>query len=75
MRVYNTALWSPYSPEIVADWLDWTVDMVRAQFGDTVLVRIGLSSIELQPGPPSEAEMRARVSRILAGAGSRTETN
>lgn len=67
-RGWSKAPWIPYSPEIVCDWFGWTEEAVRDQFGDTVLVRLGLSEIEFRPGPPSPERMRARVSEILRDA-------
>jgi hypothetical protein len=68
MNGSSKAPWIPYSAEIVADWFGWTVEDTRAKFGDAVLVRRNLANLELLPGPPSPTEMRARVSKILAGA-------
>lgn len=62
------APWIPMSPEMAADILGKPVDEVRATFGDTVMYRYTLTAIEFKPGPLSETEMRASVSRILVGA-------
>lgn len=60
--------WIPYPPEIVSDWTGWTVEAVRKEFGDTVLVRHGLSDIELKRGEPDPAQVRAEVTDIIARA-------
>lgn len=62
------APWIPISAEMAADILGKPEDDIRAMFGDTVEYRHTLTTVELRPGPPSEAEMRDRVSRILAKA-------
>ena len=58
----------PYSPEIVAEWLGWSPAEVVERFGDVVLVDHKLGSIELRPGPPSPAKLRAQAAHIIAAA-------
>lgn len=60
--------WLPYPPEIVSDWTGWTVEAVREQFGDTVLVRHGVSAVEFRRDLRDPAEVRARVTEIIARA-------
>lgn len=58
--------WIPYPPEIVSDWTGWTVGAVKKEFGDTVLVRHGVSGIEFQRGVSDPAQVRAEVMDIIA---------
>lgn len=62
--------WSPYSAELVVDFLGWPLERVRREFGDTVLIRRTLNGLEFaRPVPaPDSPEVRAEVTAILAEA-------
>lgn len=60
--------WIPYAAEVLVDIIGWPEEEIRAKFGDVVLVRQTRSGLQFAAGPPSPAQMRARVSAILAEA-------
>jgi hypothetical protein len=74
ITVKEYAYWVPYSPEFVAEWTGWTdltAEQIREQFGDVVLVRQGLSGVELRRGRPDPAQVHAEVTAIIANARTR----
>jgi hypothetical protein len=58
----------PYATEAVAELLGVSPVELVERFGEVVLVTHRHGSIELRPGPPSAAEMRARVAAIIDAA-------
>lgn len=66
--VENRSPWLPYPAELVCEVLRWDIDQVRVEFGDTVLIRVGLTGVEFRRGSPDPDRVRAEVAGVIAEA-------